>query len=114
MIGVSNAAHDVLSERRRQIEHEGFTPERDDKYDRGSLAKAAACYAYAASVPDARRTQILKRKVRSAMGLAVLYELWPWSWKWWKPTSRRADLVKAGALIIAEIERIDRERVRDQ
>lgn len=33
---------------------------------------------------------------------------WPWSRAWWKPASRRRCLIKAGALILAEIERIDR------
>ena len=33
---------------------------------------------------------------------------WPWVRRWWKPTDRRRDLVKAGALILAEIERLDR------
>lgn len=27
---------------------------------------------------------------------------------WWKPKDRRRNLVKAGALIVAEIERLDR------
>lgn len=35
-------------------------------------------------------------------------EVWPWDESWWKPTNRRRDLVKAGALILAEIERLDR------
>lgn len=33
----------------------------------------------------------------------------PWDEKWWKPKNPRRDLVKAGALILAEIERIDRQ-----
>jgi hypothetical protein len=33
---------------------------------------------------------------------------WPWEDKWWKPKDRRRDLVRAGALIVAEIERLDR------
>lgn len=35
---------------------------------------------------------------------------WPFTWwlDWWKPTTYRRDLVKAGALILAEIERLDR------
>jgi hypothetical protein len=35
---------------------------------------------------------------------------WPggWDWSWFKPTTPRRDLVKAGALIVAEIERLDR------
>lgn len=36
---------------------------------------------------------------------------WPWQRKWWKPKDPRRDLVRAGALIIAEIERIDRAAV---
>jgi hypothetical protein len=37
-------------------------------------------------------------------------EAWPenWSATWWKPKDRRQDLVRAGALVISEIERIDR------
>jgi len=38
---------------------------------------------------------------------------WPWDPKWWKPKDRRRDLVRAAALIIAEIDRHDRE-VRDE
>jgi len=34
--------------------------------------------------------------------------VWTWERAWWKPTTRRRDLVKAGALILAEIERLDR------
>lgn len=33
---------------------------------------------------------------------------WCWDRSWWKPTTPRRDLVKAAALILAEIERIDR------
>lgn len=83
----TSAARDVLAERRRQIEEEGWTAKRDDKYKAGELAKAAACYAY-------------------GYRLAATY--WPWDLSWWKPSNRRRDLVKAGALIIAEIERLDR------
>lgn len=35
------------------------------------------------------------------------YKYWPWSLNWFKPSSPRRDLVKAGALILTEIERID-------
>ncbi|SDV47940.1 hypothetical protein [Chitinasiproducens palmae] len=89
---VSPAARDVLAERRRQIEVEGRTPEEDDLYDRGQMATAAGCYAmftkaYPAGDPSRH---------------------WPWSSEWWKPTTPRRNLVKAGALILAEIERLDR------
>lgn len=36
---------------------------------------------------------------------------WPWAW-WWKPSTEIRDLVKAGALIAAEIDRLQRETGR--
>lgn len=86
---ISQASQDVLAERRRQIETEGWTPEHDDEHLPGELALAAASYVCAdeGEAPPA---------------------IWPWDWAWWKPESRRRNLVKAAALILAEIERLDR------
>jgi len=88
----AGAARDVLAERRRQIEAEGWTPEHDDAYKRDELACAAACYCM------------------SSVG--VLFEqfegMWPWDVNWFKRADPRRDLVKAAALILAEIERLDR------
>lgn len=93
--GRSQAATDVLTERQRQIESEGWTPEHDDEHWDGSIAQAAAAYAYSAS------------------GLGRSHgRLWPWHPDGWRPTDRRRDLVKAGALILAEIERLDRASIR--
>ncbi|TDR90345.1 hypothetical protein [Enterovirga rhinocerotis] len=86
---MSQFASDVLAERRRQIEVEGWTPEHDDKHDKGELSDAAACYALGTE------------KVWGA-------PLWPWHWSWWKPADRRRNLVKAAALIFADGERLDR------
>lgn len=85
------AWRDVLSERRRQVEAEGWTPEHDDQHTDGGMADAAALYA--------------SLRVRHITGFAT----WPWDAKWWKPKDRRSDLVRAGALILAEIERLDRK-----
>jgi len=90
----ADAARDVLVERRRQIEAEGWTPEHDDEHDNGEMADAAACYAACS-------------ETHSAKGHPPLS--WPWSPDWWKPSADpRRNLVKAGALILAEIERLDR------
>ncbi len=89
------AAQDVLLERARQISAEGWLPQHDDTHDRGELADAAACYAILAG-KGATATEFDQPG------------WWPWHWTWWKSTTRRRDLVKAGALIIAEIERLDR------
>lgn len=87
----TQAARDVLAERQRQIKNEGWTRAHDDEHVDGSLAAAAACYAVV-SVPSRRGE--------------VPVSLWPRSW--WKPSNARRNLVKAAALILAELERLDR------
>ena len=87
----SQAAIDVLAERHRQVKSEGWTPEHDNVHSDGQIAAAAACYA---------STDLANCDVTAW--------LWPWGKEWWKPTDRRRNLVKAGALILAEIERLDR------
>lgn len=86
----SPALRDVAAERQRQITAEGWTPEHDDEHENGQLAAAAACYALFANMQVTTPAP------------------WPWSLNWWKQSGQRRDLVKAGALILAEIERIDR------
>jgi len=103
---VSSAASDVLAERRRQIEAEGWTAEHDDQHIAWELARAAAVYCMAAALDSADRAVMDEF---GASGTPARFRaLWPWDSEWWKPKSRRRDLVKAGALIIAEIERLDR------
>lgn len=79
----------IADERQRQVEAEGRTPEHDDEHE-GELSDAAACYALGKRLP-----------------------VWPWSTDWWKPTpdDRVRELTKAGALIPAEIDRINRSGV---
>lgn len=103
---------DVYRERMRQLSTEGFSRERDDGYVNGQLGFAAASYAYAASLPERFRGRVTG--IYSIDNDPILRDMWPaaWSKKWWKPTERRRDLVKAGALILAEIERLDRATER--
>lgn len=105
----SMAARDVLAERRRQIDAEGWTPEHDDEHSNGELANAAGIYALAAGSNDYRW---VLRCIPSNDYLEAAMKLWPWDKSWFKPTGRRRDLVKAGALILAEIERLDRTAIR--
>ncbi|KXE60429.1 hypothetical protein AW928_13650 [Pseudomonas aeruginosa] len=96
---VPQAWIDVQEERRRQITAEGWTPEHDDEHADGQMAQAAGCYAlHAGGIgtdwPDGRQN-----------GSALF---WPWDKDSWKPTTPRRDLVKACALALAEIERLDR------
>lgn len=94
----SKATVDVLAERRRQVEVEGWTPEHDDQHKAGEIAAAAACYAL--------------HDVQGGYFGRWLWTMWPWHRDWWKPKDRRRDLVRAGALIIAEIDRLDRAAER--
>ena len=102
----------IAAERARQIAVEGWDIGHDDEHEDGQLADAAACYA---AMPDSRHVKPLgsfdtvsltpdpDRCFRSPV-------LWPWDSCWWKPTpnDRVRELVKAGALIVAEIERVQR------
>lgn len=85
----------IAKERQRQIEEEGFTAGHDDNYPSNALAYAALCYL----VPDAPET---------------VMTWWPWSWDWWKPRDRLSNLVRAGALIAAEIDRLKRQEGSNQ
>jgi hypothetical protein len=90
---MTKAIDDIMHERARQISDEGWSAGHDDQHDDGELAAAAACYAFPIII-----------------GRDDAPVAWPAEWDvtWWKPTTRRRDLVKAGALILAEIERLDR------
>ena len=84
----------IAAERVRQVSVEGWTPDHDDNHGDGELAAAAASYAW----PD-----LLTRGTD-------IPAAWPWADEWWKPTpdDRIREMVKAGALIVAEIERLQR------
>lgn len=80
---------DVQAERRRQITAEGWTPEHDDLYCAAELPRAAAAYILNGANDEAPA-------------------IWPFVAKWWKPRDARSNYVRASALILAEIERLDR------
>lgn len=85
---------DVQRERERQKEDEGWTPDHDEQHRQGELSAAAACYALNAF---------------SNLDRETIAKVWPWEAQWWKPKAVRRDLVRAAALLIAEIERHDIE-----
>lgn len=87
----------AIAERYRQIEVEGWSTEHDDQHKLGELARAGGCYAKNAGIDRFAWPQ---------------HSDWPWELDWWKPAGFRRDLVKAAALIIAEGEKFDRNRMR--
>lgn len=100
--GLPDAWDDVSFERHRQITDEGWTHAHDDQHSNGELARAAAAYALGAERVTLKATDPFN-PVRE-----ISTHIWPWDRKWWKPADRRSNLVKAAALLLAEIERIDR------
>lgn len=87
----------ISYERQRQIEVEGYTAEHDDGH-LASLGMAAQAY------------------VRHAVGLEYGVDLtaeecgWPWAEQYWKPKTEEEDLIRAGALIAAALDALEREK----
>lgn len=83
----------IAEERKRQIEKEGWSLNHDIEHKDGELAIAAACYAY----PNYDKNENIQSQLK-----------WPFENESWKPSSenRIRELQKAGALIAAEIDRL--------
>lgn len=85
----------IAAERERQIGL-GWQPSHDDEHTDMELSRAAGAYVFAAVL------------VNSGLNPNRPPE-WPWEPKWWKPSDDPIrNLTKAGALIAAEIDRIQR------
>jgi hypothetical protein len=81
----------IAQERTRQMAREGYSAQHDAQHVGDELALAAAVYAVPASV-----------RVTAGM-----MRLWPFDWYFRpEPEDRVRELVKAGALIAAEIDRL--------
>lgn len=86
----SNGAALIAAERKRQVECEGWTPEHDDHHEADELLVAAVRYM------DAGSEFTLEGSLPN----------WPFEAEWFKPSDDLVrNLVKAGALIAAEIDR---------
>lgn len=88
----------TVAERIRQVCEEKWTEEHDSQHCHGELTGAAISYA-AQALGQVNGRSIFKPYPRC----------WPWDAQWWKPSDNPIrNLVKAGALIAAEIDRLQR------
>lgn len=90
---MTQASDLIAKERERQIAQEGWTPEHDDSHDGNELYDAAICYLWHGTE---------KAGEIDADGTPAR---WPWEARWWKPRDRHWNLVRAGALLVAEKDR---------
>lgn len=94
----------IADERKRQIEVKGYDESHDDRLSNESIACAAACYAMPKRF----------RKLQANGWGTFRAVIWNWSGEFWKPSKddsiegRIRELAKAGALIAAEIDRLQR------
>lgn len=90
----------IAEERLRQISAENYTHAWDDALAAGELSAAADCYVY------------LTHALAAPADMVGL--LWPWHPSAYRPSAdARRNLVKAGALYLAEGERYSRARKPD-
>lgn len=120
----------IAEERSRQIDVEGWTPEHDAGHRTFEMSGAAACY-IAKNISN--KLESIHHTNQSPLAEFKIYYFgesdflvntgdrgdrriakagwrngWPWDMKWWKPSDDPIkNLVKAGALIAAEIDRLN-------
>jgi hypothetical protein len=102
----------ILGERARQISEEGWTPEHDDTHNNQQLAQAGHCYLLWAQyqlgkIPSKPLAPWEQHQKQYTDGKKVILP-WPWAKRWWKPNQPVRNLTKAGALFLAEIDRMKR------
>lgn len=106
---VSKAIKDVVSERNRQKNEEFYSDAQDDSYVNNELTRASASYVN--HVVGRSWIHLSKPSVYQS---EIVPDLWPWSEQSWKPKSPRQDLVRATALLLADIDRLDRQELSSE
>lgn len=102
-----SGAEAIATERKRQANQIGFDPAHDDGHEECELARAARSYLSYYIVQTWGAGKGFKDFPR---GEPPGFADWPWAVEWWEPKDARWNLVRAGALIAAEIDRLDRAK----
>lgn len=113
----------ITAERIRQVHEEGWSLRHDDRHETDELARAALCYATPHRDRDevpVRQGQLGEGWESCSVGEAEFFipEAWPFSPTDWKPSGgvsaadRLRELAMAGALIAAEMDRLERSMER--
>lgn len=78
---------EIVAERQSQVA-KGYDAHHDREHESKEMADAAGVYALIGDRPSVSK-------------------LWPWAAKYLKPRSHRENCIRAAALLVAEIERLD-------
>ena len=100
----------IAEERKRQIEVEGYTPQHDSKHTVSEIISAAQTYLHSADLhilSGAYEPTDSWHKTIEPFYWNEVKRYWLWDEKSFKPTTALRDLVKAGALIAAAIDRLN-------
>jgi hypothetical protein len=123
----------IAEERKRHIEVEGWTAEHDSEHRHFEMSAAAACYIakniskLLEGIHHTNQSPLAEFKIYffgesdffvnsnnrgdRRLAKAGWRNGWPWDMKWWKPSDDPIkNLVKAGALIAAEIDRLQNSK----
>lgn len=93
----TTGAYMIAVERERQVKDEGYNAEHDQVHEPMTLARAAVSYIL---YNDEKKRKIAKTTY------------WPWEDKYYKPRDMKRNLVRAGALVAAAIDRLLAEDVQ--
>ena len=105
-LGNATGATMIAAERFRQVTAEGYNAEHDDGHKNAELTSAAAAYCMAACNQIVYPDESLPSSEPP---------MWPFAQAYWKPHRDPVrNLVKAGALLAAEIDRVLRARNSSQ
>lgn len=106
----------IAEERQRQIDVEGYSEQHDSRHDFRELTSAATTYIDAAiltansiEIGNSNEASISWHQDNESFEWKYLKLRWPWEEESFKPTTPLKDLIKAGALIAAAIDRLQKD-----
>ena len=99
-IECTTGAYCIVTERQRQINDEGYDKKHDMHHSPKEFVNAAIAYAIYED----------EAYVNCDENVTCYEKLWPWEKQYFKPKDKKRNLIKAGALIAAAIDRLNAER----
>ena len=106
----------IAEERQRQIDVEGYNEQHDSQHDFSQLTSAATTYIDAAiltaksiKIGNSNEASISWHQYNEPFEWKNLKLGWPWEEESFKPTTPLKNLIKAGALIAAAIDRLQKD-----